>query len=72
MTAALGVSRLGDAMGAFLRGLSGRAAAVSLAVLAMLAGTGTYAWLAGLAPEAFNTRGWITGLLLADLVIAVR
>ena len=46
MTAALGVSRLGDAMGAFLRGLSGRAAAVSLAVLAMLAGTGTYAWLA--------------------------
>ena len=54
-----------------LRGLSGRAAAVSLAVLAMLAGTATYAWLAGFAPTAFNTRGWITGLLVADLVIAV-
>jgi two-component system nitrogen regulation sensor histidine kinase NtrY len=58
-------------MGALLRGLSGRAAAVSLAVLAMLAGTATYAWLAGFAPIAFNTRGWITGLLVADLVIAV-
>jgi two-component system, NtrC family, nitrogen regulation sensor histidine kinase NtrY len=58
-------------MSAVVRGLSGRAAAVSLAVLAILAGTATYAWLAGFAPVAFNTRGWITGLLVADLVIAV-
>jgi two-component system nitrogen regulation sensor histidine kinase NtrY len=58
-------------MGAVARRLSGRAAAVSLAVLAMAAGAATYAWLAGLAPTAFNTRGWITGLLVADLVIAV-
>jgi len=68
---ALGVSRLGDAMGAVTRRLSGRAAAVSLAVFAILAGAATYAWLAGLAPTAFNTRGWITGLLVADLVAAV-
>ncbi|MFZ5783921.1 MAG: ATP-binding protein [Pseudomonadota bacterium] len=54
-----------------MRGLSGRAAAVSLAVLAILAGAATYAWLAGLAPAAFNTSGWISGLLVADLVIAV-
>lgn len=71
MTAALSVRRLGDIRGAVLRGLSGRASAVSLALLAMLAGTATYAWLAGFAPVAFNTRGWITGLLVADLVIAV-
>ena len=37
----------------------------------MLAGAATYAWLAGFAPISFNTRGWITGLLVADLVIAV-
>jgi len=58
-------------MGAVHRGLSGRVAAVSLAVFAILAGAATYAWLAGFAPVAFNTRGWITGLLVADLVIAV-
>jgi two-component system nitrogen regulation sensor histidine kinase NtrY len=58
-------------MGAVVRGLSGRGAAVSLALLAILAGAATYAWLAGFAPSAFNTRGWITGLLVADLVIAV-
>jgi two-component system nitrogen regulation sensor histidine kinase NtrY len=62
---------LGDAMSAVRRGLSGRTAAVSLAVLAILAGAATYAWLAGFAPTSFNTRGWITGLLVADLVIAV-
>jgi two-component system nitrogen regulation sensor histidine kinase NtrY len=62
---------LGDAMSAIRRGLGGRTAAVSLAVLAILAGTATYAWLAGFAPNSFNTRGWITGLLVADLVIAV-
>ena len=71
MTAALGVGRLGGVAAAVMRGLSGRAAAVSLAVLAILAGAATYAWLAGLAPAAFNTRGWISGLLVADLVIAV-
>ena len=58
-------------MNAVRRGLSGRAAAVSLAVLAIMAGAATYAWLAGLTPVAFATRGWITGLLVADLVIAV-
>ena len=58
-------------MSAVRRGLGGRTAAVSLAVLAILAGTATYAWLAGFAPDSFSTRGWITGLLVADLVIAV-
>jgi two-component system nitrogen regulation sensor histidine kinase NtrY len=62
---------LGDAMSAVRRGLGGRTAAASLAVLAILAGAATYAWLAGFAPLSFNTRGWITGLLVADLVIAV-
>jgi two-component system nitrogen regulation sensor histidine kinase NtrY len=62
---------LGDAMSAVRRGLGGRTAAVSLAVLAILAGAATYAWLAGFAPLSFNTRGWLTGLLVADLVIAV-
>ncbi|MBY0324685.1 MAG: HAMP domain-containing protein [Reyranella sp.] len=71
MTAALGVSRLGDATAAVARRLGGRAAAISLAVLAMLAGAATYAWLAGFVPTALNTRGWISGLLVADLVIAV-
>ena len=71
MTAALSVSRLGDATAAVARRLGGRAAAISLAVLAMLAGAATYAWLAGFVPTALNTRGWITGLLVADLVIAV-
>ena len=41
MTAALGVSRLGDTVATVARRLSGRAAAVSLAVLAMLAGAAT-------------------------------
>jgi two-component system nitrogen regulation sensor histidine kinase NtrY len=71
VTAALGVSRLGDATAAVARRLGGRAAAVSLAVLAMLAGAATYSWLAGFVPTALSTRGWITGLLVADLVIAV-
>ncbi len=71
MTAALGVSRLGDKMSAVLRSLSGRIAAVSLAILAMAAGGATYAWLAGFVPESFGTRGWMTGLLVADLVIAI-
>ena len=56
---------------AVLRGLSGRVAAVSLAVLAIVAGAATYAWLAGFVPAAFGTRGWMTGLLVADLVIAI-
>jgi len=71
VTAALGVSRLGDKMSAMLRSLSGRVAAVSLAILAMAAGAATYAWLAGFVPESFSTRGWMTGLLVADLVIAI-
>jgi two-component system nitrogen regulation sensor histidine kinase NtrY len=58
-------------MSAIRRGLNSRAAPGSLAVLAMLAGAATYAWLAGFAPASFNTRGWIFGLLVADLVIAV-
>jgi two-component system nitrogen regulation sensor histidine kinase NtrY len=58
-------------MGSIARGLTGRAAALSLAVLAILAGTATYAWLAGFVPAYFGTRGWMTGLLVADLVIAV-
>jgi two-component system nitrogen regulation sensor histidine kinase NtrY len=58
-------------LSAVLRSLSGRVAAVSLAVLAILAGSATYAWLAGLVPESFGTRGWMTGLLVADLVIAI-
>ncbi len=44
---------------------------MSLGVLALLAGAATYMWLAGFAPTALNTRGWITGLLVADLLIAV-
>ncbi|MGH8733481.1 MAG: hypothetical protein ACREVB_07345, partial [Burkholderiales bacterium] len=44
---------------------------MSLAVLAMMAGAATYAWLAGFVPTALNTRGWMTGLLVADLVIAL-
>ena len=71
MAAALSGSRLSDVVNAVLRGLSGRAAAASLAVLAILAGAVTYAWLAGFVPEAFVTRGWMTGLLVADLVIAI-
>jgi two-component system, NtrC family, nitrogen regulation sensor histidine kinase NtrY len=58
-------------MGAMLRGSGGRIAAMSLAVLAILAGAATYAWIAGFVPEAFSTRGWMTGLLVADLVIAI-
>jgi two-component system nitrogen regulation sensor histidine kinase NtrY len=57
-------------MNAIGRSLVGRAAAASLAVLAIMAGAATYAWLAGLVPAAFGTTGWITGLLVADLVIA--
>ena len=71
MTAALGGSRLGDKMSVVLRSLGGRVAAVSLAILAMAAGGATYAWLAGFVPESFGTRGWMTGLLVADLVIAI-
>jgi len=68
---ALGGSRLGETMSAVLRRLSGRAAAVSLAVLAILAGAATYAAVAGFVPASFSSPGWITGLFVADLVIAV-
>ena len=70
VTASLSVSRFGDRMNAIGRSLGGRVAAASLAVLAILAGAATYAWLAGLVPAAFVTTGWMTGLLVADLVIA--
>ncbi|MCW5733157.1 MAG: PAS domain-containing sensor histidine kinase [Enhydrobacter sp.] len=53
------------------RGMTGRVAAASLAVLAFVAGTATYAWIAGLVPTYFGTSGWMTGLLVADLVIAM-
>jgi two-component system nitrogen regulation sensor histidine kinase NtrY len=42
-------------MNAIGRSLTGRIAAASLAVLAMLAGAATYAWLAGFVPVAFAT-----------------
>jgi two-component system nitrogen regulation sensor histidine kinase NtrY len=71
VTTSLGVSRFGDAMTTVGRALSGRTAAVSLAALAVLAGAVTYAWLAGFVPAAFGTNGWMTGLLVADLLIAV-
>ena len=72
VTAALGVSRLGDAMSAIRRGLERPCRApCRWPCSPSLAGTATYAWLAGFAPASFSTRGWITGLLVADLVIAV-
>ena len=71
MTAALGVSRLGDRLGAVGRVLAGRVAAIALAALAVLAGATTYGWLAGFLPSQFATGGWLTGLLVADLVIAL-
>ena len=81
MTAALGVSRLGDATAAVARRLGGRAAAISLAVLAMLAGAATYAWLAGfvvpVAPGGLGIREAAilamcgSGIPAAGLVVAV-
>jgi len=58
-------------MSSIARGLTGRTAAASLAILAVIAGAATYAWLAGLVPAYFNTRGWMTVLLGTDLVIAL-
>jgi two-component system nitrogen regulation sensor histidine kinase NtrY len=71
VTTSLGGSRFGDAMTAVGRALSSRIAAMSLAALAVLAGALTYAWLAGFVPATFATTGWMTGLLVADLLIAV-
>ena len=71
MTTALGATRIGDFMSTIGRGLTGRGSAVSLALLAIVAGGATYAWFSGLMPAAFATRGWMTGLLVADLVIAI-
>ena len=71
MTISLGVSRLGDKAGTMGRLLVGRIAAMAMAALGVLAGATTYAWLAGLLPARFATGGWLTGLLVADLVIAV-
>ena len=71
MTVSLSVPRLGDRMSSIGRGLTGRIAALSLVVLATLAGVATYAWMANLVPAYFGTRGWMTALLVADLVIAM-
>ena len=71
MTDSLGGSRFGERLNAVGRALTGRAAALSLAMLAVLAGAATYAWLAGHLPASVSTRGWMTGLLVADLVIAI-
>jgi two-component system nitrogen regulation sensor histidine kinase NtrY len=71
VTLSLGGPRFGDTMGSIARGLTGRMAALSLALLAILAGAATYAWLAGFVPAYFSTSGWMTGLLVADLVLAV-
>ncbi|SJZ48525.1 two-component system, NtrC family, nitrogen regulation sensor histidine kinase NtrY [Enhydrobacter aerosaccus] len=57
-------------MNAIGRALTGRVAAISLATIAIAAGTATYGWLAGFAPASFSTTGWMTGLLVADLVVA--
>lgn len=70
MTTALGVSRFGERLSTIGRVLSGRVAAISLAALAIAAGAATYAWLTGFAPATFSTTGWMTGLLVADLVVA--
>ena len=71
MATALRASRIGDFLGLLGRGLTGRGSAVALAVLAIGAGAATYAWFTGLVPVAFGTRGWMTALLVADLVIAI-
>ncbi|WP_300780410.1 ATP-binding protein [Enhydrobacter sp.] len=70
MTVSPGVSRFSERMNAIGRALTGRVAAISLATLAVLAGAATYAWLTGFAPASFSTTGWMTGLLVADLVVA--
>jgi len=70
LTDSLSVSRFGEKMNAAGRALTGRFAAVSLAMLAIVAGVTTYAWLTGFAPATFSTTGWMTGLLVADLVVA--
>lgn len=70
VTASLGVSRFSERMNAIGRALTGRVAAISLATIAIAAGTATYGWLAGFAPASFSTTGWMTGLLVADLVVA--
>ena len=71
MTISLSAPRFGDRMSSIGRSLTGRIAAVTLVVLAILAGTATYAWMANLVPGYFGTRGWMTGLLVFDLVIAL-
>src|ERR1700761_308926 len=58
-------------MGSIGRRLTGRIAAVVLVVLAILAGAATYAWMANLVPGYFGTRGWMTALLVVDLVITL-
>ncbi|HYC65233.1 MAG TPA: hypothetical protein VEC14_10925, partial [Reyranellaceae bacterium] len=71
MATALRTSRIGDFLGVIGRGLTGRGAAVALAVLAIGAGATTYAWFTDLVPVGFATRGRTMGLLATDLVIAL-
>jgi hypothetical protein len=60
VTLSLGGPRFGDTMGSIARGLTGRMAALSLALLAILAGAATYAWLAGFVPAYFQHQCWMT------------
>jgi len=71
VTISLSAPRFGDRMSSIGRGLTGRIAAITLVVLALLAGAATYAWMANLVPRYFGTRGWMTGLLVFDLVIVL-
>ncbi|HEY4168157.1 MAG TPA: HAMP domain-containing protein, partial [Reyranella sp.] len=71
VTISLSAPRFGDRMSSIGRSLTGRIAAITLVVLAILAGTATYAWMANLVPGYFGTRGWMTGLLVFDLVIVL-
>jgi two-component system nitrogen regulation sensor histidine kinase NtrY len=71
VTISLSAPRFGDRMSSIGRSMTGRIAAIMLVVLAILAGTATYAWMANLVPAYFGTRGWMTGLLVFDLVVAL-
>jgi two-component system nitrogen regulation sensor histidine kinase NtrY len=71
LATALSASRIGDFLGVIGRGLTGRGAAIALAVLAIAAGAVTYAWFTGWVPVSFATRGWVMGLLATDLAIAL-
>jgi len=69
MAPAVEVRRSGDLLSAAGRLLTGRGSALALAILAISAGVLTYAWFGGILPRAFNTRAWLTVLLVADLLL---